>query len=55
MAEWPKYLKDEQTQRLEEIQGRLDRLNARRDELYAEKKRIMNAAIKRMRRAKGKV
>lgn len=53
MAKWPEYLKTFEKQRLEEIEGRLFRLRSRERDLLAEKKRMMDKAIKRMRRAKG--
>lgn len=54
MAEWRNGLKDVKLQRLAIIEERLDRIDQRKSELQAEKKRIMNAGIHANRRKEGK-
>ncbi|PIL20225.1 hypothetical protein P775_11220 [Puniceibacterium antarcticum] len=54
MSEWKDHLKDEEKQRVEVIYERRQRLKARDREFTEEIQRIMNRAIRRMRRAKGK-
>lgn len=54
MAIWRNGLKDDKLQRLAVIEERLDRIEQRKRELLAEKKRIMNAGIHANRRKEGK-
>ena len=54
MSEWKDHLKDEEKQRVEVLYERRQRLKARDREFTEEIKRIMNRAIRRMRRVKGK-
>lgn len=54
MARWREGLKADKLQRVDVIDERVDRLNKRKSELLAEKKRIMNAGIHANRRKDGK-
>lgn len=51
---WHKFTNSVEEQRLRVISDRLERKNATTAELIAERKLIMQRAIRRMRRAKGK-
>lgn len=51
---WRNFTNAEEDQRLSVIDDRLGRISARATELYQEKGRIMQRAIRRMRRARGK-
>lgn len=53
-APWENYLNDEEKQRLALIRERMVRLVARKKDLSAEVERMMNRAIRRMRRESGK-
>lgn len=54
MANWYKWLNLVQFQQVTELDEKLARLEARKREYLAERRPIMRAAIKRMRRAAGK-
>jgi len=51
---WQSHVNCEENQRLAVIERRLERKNATVAELLAERRLIMNRAIRRMRRAEGK-
>jgi len=54
MAKWHNWLKDDEKQKVAEIYAARSRLRARDREYTKTITRIMNAAIRRMRRADGK-
>lgn len=53
-APWEEHLKDEEKQRLNTLRVRRDLKRATLDEISEEIARLMNRAIRRMRREKGK-
>ncbi len=53
-ASWEEHLKDEEKQRLNTLRVRRDLKRATLDEISEEIARLMNRAIRRMRREKGK-
>lgn len=53
-APWEDHLKDEEKQRLEQLRKRRDLKTATLEDISEEIQRMMNRAIKRMRRCNGK-
>jgi hypothetical protein len=53
-AKWEQYLNDEEKQRLDLLRERMSRLLLRKFEISAEVKTMMNRAIRRERRERGK-
>lgn len=53
-AKWREFINNDEIQRLEELEGRIDRKKRSLAEATSERQTIMNRAIRRMRRANGK-